>query len=253
MVSSLKKVYHIRQLVTIMTQMLSSKQLQTLLSSRVFSGVDAAWLSQVLKQAMEDGQCFCRQYRRSDLIYAGRHFDRALGVLLSGRIRVLRTALDGHQLSVSTQLPGAAFGMAVLFSQAEEFATQLHCETSCEVLFLREAFLRKLMQQEFTIAENYIRYLSSRIAFLNSKIAGLSAGDSVHKLAQWLLERAQDNLVSPLPPMARLASELNLSRASLYRAMDTLEQSGAIRRDGKTILLLSPAHLQGMDSDDALD
>ena len=94
--------------------------------------------------------------------------------------------------------------------------------------------------------ENYIRYLSDRIAFLNSKIAGLSAGDSVHKLAQWLLEHASGG-AAPLPPMTRLANELNLGRASLYRAMDTLEVSGAIRREGKTVLLCSPNQLRGMD------
>lgn len=229
-----------------MADILAPQQLQVLLSCRIFAGTDAAWLSAALEPALADGRCYLRPYARDGVIYAGRQFDRALGVLLRGRIRVTRTALDGHQLAVSTQLPGAAFGMAVLFCQAEEFATCLCCETDCEVLFLQEALLRELMHQQFSIAENYIRYLSDRIAFLNSKIAGLSAGDSVHKLAQWLLEHAGSG-TAPLPSMTRLANELNLGRASLYRAMDALESSGAIRREGKTVHLLSPNQLRGMD------
>ena len=229
-----------------MAELLSPRQLETLLSCRIFAGVDAAWLDSALRPAMADGRCYLRRYGRDELIYAGRQFDRALGVLLSGRIRVSRTALDGHELAVSTQLPGAAFGMAVLFCQAEEFATRLHCGAPCEVLFVQEGLLRELMHQQFLLAENYIRYLSDRIAFLNSKIAGLSAGDSVHKLAQWLLEHASGG-AAPLPPMTRLANELNLGRASLYRAMDTLETSGTIRREGKTVLLCSPNQLRGMD------
>ncbi len=39
---------------------------------------------------------------------------------------------------------------------------------------------------------------------------------------------------------SQLARALNLGRASLYRALETLEAEGRIRREGKRILLLSP-------------
>ena len=41
-----------------------------------------------------------------------------------------------------------------------------------------------------------------------------------------------------------LARRLDVSRASLYRAFDTLERAGAIRRTGKRIEVLSTAELE---------
>ena len=41
-----------------------------------------------------------------------------------------------------------------------------------------------------------------------------------------------------------LAKRLGISRASLYRAFDALERTGAIRRTGKRIEVLSTAELE---------
>ena len=231
-----------------MSAIVTPRQMSLLLESRLFSGLSPAQLGPVLR----DPRCIRRRFQRDTLIFGGKQFERSLGILLSGRLRVLRTNHDGRKMQVSTQLPGAIFGMAVLFCQADTFPTELHCETVCDVLFLSEELLTDLMRQEVLVAENYIRYLSSRIAFLNGKIAGLSAGDSVHRLAQWLLTHA-DGCTVAMPPMARLASELNIGRASLYRAMDALESSGALRREPKSVTLLDPAQLQGLQQNDTLD
>ena len=222
---------------------LTEEQLQVVLQCPIFTGAEPDWLLQTLDRAAEEGRCRLRTYEREEPVRPR----RVLGVLLSGRILVQRRTLDGRLMAVSTQMPGAAFGMAVLFTQAEELPTLLHCQTPCQVLFLSEELLRDMMQERFRIAENYIRYLSNRIAFLNGKIAGLSAGDSVHRLAQWLLSHARDSTVITMPPMTTLASELNLGRASLYRALDTLEQSGAIHREGRAVTVRSEPQLRGLD------
>ena len=227
---------------------LPGEQLQILCNCRLFQGLDTQWLL----SALDDTRCRCQSYPKGMLICGGRQFERALGILLSGQIRVMRTNHDGRQMPVSIQLAGAIFGMAVLFCDAEAFPTELYSDSRCEVLYIQESLLRELMRQQFQIAENYIRYLSGRILFLNRKIAGLSAGDSTHKLAQWLLDHA-DGTQAMLPAMVHLAQELNLGRASLYRAMEALETAGAIRREGKLIHIDDPLQLQTLHHDLALD
>lgn len=46
-------------------------------------------------------------------------------------------------------------------------------------------------------------------------------------------------------PPPTLARRLGLSRASLYRAFQSLEESGLISRHGKTISISDPAGLEG--------
>ena len=216
---------------------LTAAQWETLLACPLLDG--AAWLTAALQEALEDGRCRRQRYAKGSVIFAGTHFERALGFLLTGQLRVVRINHDGREMLISRQTPGAVFGAAVLFCDAEIYPTELRCSTVCEVLFVPEALLREWMRQDFRLAENYIRYLSGRISFLNSKIGGLAAGDSVRRLSRWLTEHAQNGTVT-LPAMASLASALNIGRASLYRAVETLESEGVIRRSGHTVLLLQP-------------
>ena len=91
------------------------------------------------------------------------------------------------------------------------------------------------MRRDFSITENYIRYLAGRVWFLNETISNLTAGTVEQRLAGFLLERPASGIPSS---MAGLARQLNVGRASLYRAMDALEAEGLIRRDGKTLTVL---------------
>ena len=223
----------------------TAAQWEALRSCPLLDGLDTAWLTAALRDALQNERCRRQRYAKGSVIFAGTHFERALGFLLTGQIRVVRVNHDGREMLISRQTAGAVFGAAVLFCDAETYPTELHCSTACEVLFVPEALLREWMQKDFRLAENYIRYLSGRIGFLNSKIGGLAAGDSVRRLSCWLTEHAQDGTVT-LPAMASLASALNIGRASLYRAVEALEAEGVIRRSGHSVLLLQPETLFGL-------
>lgn len=89
------------------------------------------------------------------------------------------------------------------------------------------------------VAQNYVRFLSDRIRFLNRRLATLTAGQNDGKLWQYLQAcREEDGRVTLLTGMTGLAKRLDMSRSSLYRSLDALEESGRIRRDGKCIFLL---------------
>ncbi len=71
---------------------------------------------------------------------------------------------------------------------------------------------------------------------LTRRIEALTAGDSASKLLSYLLEREQAGEVD-IQSCAELARRLDIGRASLYRALDSLETSGDIRREGKKIFI----------------
>ena len=69
------------------------------------------------------------------------------------------------------------------------------------------------------------------------------------KLADFLLSEFTTDSGTPevtVKSCAELATRLNLSRASLYRAFGQLEQSGMITRSGKTIVLTDVSALQNV-------
>lgn len=204
---------------------------------------------ETLDMAVRDARAAHRSYPRGAVIFSGQEFERAFCVLLSGKIRVTKETDDGRGLHISILTPGAYFGAAALFNDCARFATVLTAQTACHILFFPESLLLELMREDFAIAESYIRYQSGRILFLNEKIASLSAGSAEKRLAHWLLEHAQpteNGLVCPLSSirMSSLANSLNIGRASLYRALDALESTGAVINDHRELYIPDPALLR---------
>ena len=110
------------------------------------------------------------------MIYDREHYDRSLGLLLSGAVQVIKTEGE-HHLIMSALKPGDLFGAAALFYHTERYETRLYASHDCKVLFIRQEGLEKMMREEPKLALNYISYLTQRIHFLNGKIEGLIAGE----------------------------------------------------------------------------
>ena len=67
------------------------------------------------------------------------------------------------------------------------------------------------------------------------------AVEAAQRLGAYLCMLLQDGTKSASLSCSRLAKQLDMGRASLYRALDSLAACGAIERNGKQIRLLDPA------------
>lgn len=110
--------------------------------------------------------------------------------------------------------------------------------------FFPQATVDRLLGEEPLLRRNYLRYLSGRIRFLSGRLQSVTQSGSEGKLARYLLANAVDGPVNI--SATDLARQLGLSRASLYRAFDALEQADLIRRSGKTIEVPSLPALQSV-------
>ena len=185
-----------------------------------------------LTDALARPECVRGSYEKGDMIYAPHTFERNLGVLLSGMVEVTK-----GELIVSVLREGELFGAAALFNDEADYATTLTARTPCRAVFFPQPLMAGLMELHPALTMAYVRYLSGRIRFLNGKIESLIAGSAERKLEQYLLARMEGDRAVLDCPVTALARRLNMSRASLYRAFETLEDTGVIRRDGKSIFL----------------
>lgn len=172
-------------------------------------------------------------FEKGVLIYSTHSFHRAVGLVVSGRVTVIRAAAVLNRLG-----PGDLFGAAALYGDEEEYATEVVARTACEVQFFSQPLLEEWMKADFRIAENYIRFLSGRIRFLNRRIAAFTAGSANQRLLLYLQQHADENgQVSPRN-MTELAHMLDMSRTSLYRSLDELAALGHLRREGKKLYFI---------------
>ena len=215
-----------------MATALSSQQLAALSASPLFAGIAPSELTHLLTYP----GCSLEEFSAGASIYRPDQFRRSLGVLLSGQVRVTK-----DPLTVSVLEPGALFGAAALYNDAPDYATTLTTLTCCTTLMMTQELLDRLLSEHTLLRQNYLRYLSGRIRFLSARLQSLAAGGAEGRLSRYLLENLQEGKL--VCPATELAHRLGISRASLYRAFDTLESSGLIRRQGKTISVPDPAAL----------
>lgn len=176
-------------------------------------------------------------FGRGETIYSRERFRRALGVVLEGSVRVYRTGEDGRRVLMNRLEAGGMFGAAALYGACTEYVTEIEAATRAQVGFLAQEQVSALMQRNYQAAENYIRFLSERIRFLNHKIAGFTGGQADCRVVVWLLEHAQEETVCLPRSMTEWAQSLNIGRSSLYRSLDALAEAGLIRRTGRQVVL----------------
>lgn len=175
------------------------------------------------------------RYPAGAVIYSRTEFRRAMGVVLSGRLAVLK----GKDLLLNTLGPGDCFGVAALFCPAEDYVTTVETKGPATLVFLDHGWLTGLFQRVPQAAVAYITFLSQRIRFLNRKIDSFTAPTAQEAVYRHMEETAREGRVEINGGYSQLARTLNIGRASLYRALDALEGEGRIRRKGKTVYLLT--------------
>lgn len=173
-------------------------------------------------------------YRKGEVVYDAGLARRALAMVLEGTLRVLHGRVVMKDLH-----PGDVFGAAALFGGEEPYPSTVMAVTACRVLMIPQDTVSLWMAAVPRVGENYVRFLSDRIRFLNRRISTLTAGHTDGKLWRYLLAHRRDDGTVELPGgMTGLAECLDMGRSSLYRCLDALTNSGRIRRQGKTIVIL---------------
>ena len=213
---------------------MTSAQLEILQGTFLFRGLEADEIEKLLA-----GQAQIGVYRKGEVVYSPSRFRRELGILMRGALAVTKGSLTVSELGV-----GELFGAAALFTDEERYVSTLTAVRHCEVLFLSQEVVSRLLDESAAVRENYLRYLAQRIRFLSAKVDALSSGSGERKLSGFLLTNAGEDGVITVKSLTDLASRLGVARATLYRELDKLMDAGVIAKSGKTITVLKPESLK---------
>lgn len=190
------------------------------------------------------------RYEKGEVIYDRTHTKRSLGLVLSGEVEVTKTQGQAGTVLMNVLGPGQCFGAASMFQEYGFYVTDIRARKRSSVLFLPQEALMQLFGQSRRAMANYLSFLTGRIFYLNRRIDAYTGGSAECRLAMYLLDNQQDGV----PPkvtlpfgMNKLAELLGIGRASLYRAMETLEKKGIAAREGKCIAILKPNDLLHYD------
>lgn len=182
------------------------------------------------------------EYTKGDILVSPDEFCPRLLVVLSGVLHVMRRA-DGKEILLNTLKTGDTFGAASMFGKCDTYPTFVKSKGNVRVAYMEEKALESLFSRFPATALAHIRYLSDRIRFLNRKISSLTGRNVESKLSNYILEAYGKDTLHHIN-MSRLASSLDIGRASLYRLIQKLCDQNIISFEGGTITVLQYEQLE---------
>ena len=212
-----------------MTRTTLESALNFLKNTRIFKDADEKVLTNVLNKY---GKAV--SYAKNDIVFSKENYSPVICVIIKGEARVSK-----GETVISHLKDGEIFGAAFLYNQSYEFENTVTALTPLKVVIIEKSGIDELIKCDNSISFNYISYLSERIGFLNSKIEGYTKPSAEEKLMLYLQKNADMNngKCEISVSMTELSRVLHISRASLYRVIETLENQEKICRNGKKIYI----------------
>ncbi len=220
---------------------MESETVGVLLGIPLFHGADEKLLTSVLSDLSGSDFQSEKTFSAGEQILSGESREKNLSVILEGKAQVLSPDKDRRVL-LRTLEKGDVFGVAELFGEGDAGISRIEAVKKCRVLFIPESKMGILLERDKKLMYNYLSFLSCRIRFLGKRIACFTAGSAERRLAFYLDSLAcegknEDVSVTPEMSMGALALMLDIGRASLYRAVDTLSIDGFITKNGKDFII----------------
>ncbi len=208
--------------------------IESLSECPLFKGIPLSELTTLTNAYMTLSVC-----EKNDTIISENNYTRSLGIIIKGSATVTKHSGE-TEILMSILKKGDIFGMATLFHEEDNYLTSIRaCEKITMAVFSKDN-VRKMLSLYPQVNENYITILSEKIHFLNKKISTYTRAETIQKVAFFILQNTDEEKKEVTLPysITKVADALNVGRASVYRAFDTLENDCIISRDGKKITIL---------------
>lgn len=185
-----------------------------------------------------------RSFGAGELVFSEGERPGGLYVLESGWVRAVKISPQGREQVLQFIGPGEAFNTVAIFSRQNP-ASVIALEQSA-VWVVSVGTIEEMLAERPQFARRVLENMADRLMYLVGLVADLSLRPVTSRLANLILERAQDGvLVRPRWfTLAELAARLGTVPDVIQRAMGSLQSEGAIEVTRREIRILNETRLQ---------
>ena len=185
-----------------------------------------------------------RRFPKDAMIFEEGDFADALYMVEKGKVKVLLSDADGHDVIISILQTGECFGeMALVDSEVR--SARVVTMTPSEVLMISKAEFQRWLTGHPEISMALMQELARRLRSANRTIGSLAMLDVGGRVARVLLdaaEQADGQLIVRDPPTQKdIASMVGASREMVNRTFKELVRQGRISQTGRIIVIHEPA------------
>jgi CRP/FNR family transcriptional regulator, cyclic AMP receptor protein len=192
-----------------------------------------------------------RRYRRGEVLYHQEDLGDSLHIVQTGHVKIVGAGESGTETVLAVLGPGECFGELALIDGGPRSARVEALEPVETLSVARSAFFEFLRENPRAI-EPLLVALAKMIRRLTETVTDLTSLDLEARLAKKLLqladehgETAEGGVAIALPvTQEELAAMVGASRASVNKVLGWYEDSRAIERRGRHIVLLNQEGLR---------
>ena len=168
-----------------------------------------------------------------------------LYVIMSGKIKLGRTASDGRENLVAVLGPGEIFGEMALFDPSPR-STAATAVSETQLAGLNHENLMKVLERNPAVSQQLLQALARRLRRTNENLADLVFSDVPGRVAKALLDLAdrfgsttEDGVHVPHDlTQEELAQLVGASRETVNKSLAEFVSRGWIRLEGRAVTLL---------------
>ena len=221
--------------------MLTEKERQPLLQSRLFAGLSAAELDELLRKLAARTACF----GKNSVIWGmGEQIDHA-GIVLSGRVEAWRYTPDGEENLSAVHEAGGLFGDVLMSARTVGSPVELRTAKPSQILFFSlDALLRCCAKDGGTdctqLLSNLLEEISEKYWSAQVHVRLLSIPDGRSRLEAYLAREAVRGGQTVCTGVTReqMAQYLGMNRSALSRLLGAMQREGRLELHRGGIRLL---------------
>ncbi len=214
--------------------------------SPLFFGIDETGLQDMLS-------CFQPRvagFKKGEYICIEGDDQTAIGVLLSGKLNIVRESISGNKQVMTILAPGDIFGEMAAFTDKKRWPASVVAVEASEIMYIPidrfSITCAKSCDSHAQFIRNMLGILSKKAMILNRKVEYLTVKGMREKLCRYLIElyRQKGQAMFEMDMNRNeLADFLNVSRPSMSREMGRMRDEGLIDFYRGSVRILVPDEL----------
>ena len=181
-----------------------------------------------------------KAYARGSLILGAGDPTDSLYVLISGRIKVFMSDLDGKEVILAILGPNEFVGEMGLIDNSPRSANVVALE-ACEMICISKPDFKRCLAENFEMAMTVMRGLVKRLREADNLIGSLALMDVFGRVARLLMEMAEvingEKVVTRKMSKQDIARMIGASREMVSRVMKHLQAAGYIEVRADAIVI----------------
>jgi CRP/FNR family transcriptional regulator, dissimilatory nitrate respiration regulator len=215
--------------------------------SPLFKGVSTTDIEEILSAVPYR----IRKFKTGSLISQSGEPVNSLMIVTGGTVKGEMVDEAGRVIKIEDIPAPGALATAFIFGNRNRFPVNVISISDVEIMSIEKPDFLKLLMRNDIVLVNFLNMISNRSQFLSEKIKFLNFRTIKGKLAQLILQKAENDKPTISLDMTQndLADFFGVARPSVSRALGELEQDGFIEASGKNIRILNKKGLSGLTTD----